>query len=397
MLESPLAFFRGSAIVQAADLAGTPASGIHVQLCGDCHLMNFGGFASPERDLVFDLNDFDETLSGPWEWDLKRLCTSFVLAARWRKLSESEALDAALNVALRYREMMAAYAGMPAMEIWYDRVTFAKVLSSARDDRRLSQHLQAGAERAQRSTSEHVFGKLTAERNGEVGIVDRPPLLFHPNYDLLSAADEFLKIYAQTLHEDQRSLLRRFRAVDAAIKVVGVGSVGTRCFVALLLDELDQPLFLQMKEARRSVLEDYAGESPWRNHGERVVVGQRLLQAVSDIFLGWSRGASGRDYYVRQLRDMKISAELELFDATVMSRYATLCGGTLARAHAKAGAAAAIAGYLGRSNAFDVAVAKYAVAYADQVERDYEAFAEAVQRGEFATETSASLAENATI
>ncbi len=357
--------------------------------------MNFGGFASPERDLVFDLNDFDETLTGPWEWDIKRLCTSFVLAARWRKFSEVQARDAARTVALRYREMMNAYAGMSAMEIWYDRITFAKVLNAARDDRRLSQQLQAGAQRAYRSTSEHVFAKLTAERNGQVGIEDRPPLLFHPNYDLLAVADEFTKLYTQTLREDQQLLLKRFHAVDAAIKVVGVGSVGTRCFVVLLLDELNRPLFLQIKEARRSVLEDYAGTSPWPNHGERVVAGQRLLQAVSDIFLGWSRGPSGRDYYVRQLRDMKISVDLELFDANALTRYAALCGATLARAHAKAGGSAAIAGYLGTRDTFDVAVAKYAFAYADQVERDYETFRKAAQRGEIVTETAVPLAENA--
>jgi uncharacterized protein (DUF2252 family) len=393
MLESPFAFFRGSAIVQAADLSRTPASGIQVQACGDCHLMNFGGFATPERDLVFDLNDFDETFPGPWEWDVKRLCASLVLAGRWRGFSEGQARDAAVAAAARYREKIVEYADLSALEVWYNHVTFGEIRESLRGDRRLAQRFDAALRRARRSNSEEVYGKLTTEQNGQIRIIDQPPLIFHPDFDVHTAAHEFTKKYFKTLREDYRALLERFRFIDAAVKVVGVGSVGTRCLIALMLDEADQPLFLQIKEARPSVLQAYTGRSRWRNNGERVVAGQRLLQAVSDIFLGWLRTAAGRDFYVRQLRDMKVSVNLERFSANDLERYGQLCGRTLARAHAKAGAAPPIAGYLGSSDAFDVALGRYAVAYADQVERDYKAFRTAVRNGKLNTEAGGSLTE----
>jgi uncharacterized protein (DUF2252 family) len=271
--------------------------------------------------------------------------------------------------------------------------TNSKVLDSVRNDPILTRRLDSEAQRAYQNTSEHLYGKLTTQQNGVVSIEERPPLLFHPAYDLVADAQEFMTRYSKSLREDHCTLLRRFRAVDAAIKVVGVGSVGTRCFVVLMLDERDRPLFLQVKEARRSVLEDFSTDSQWLNNGERVVAGQRLLQAVSDIFWGWSSSPTGRDYYVRQLRDMKMTANLDTFNASALARYGRLCGATLARAHAKAGGSARIAGYLGTNDAFDLAIGKYAVAYADRVERDYDVFRAAARRGEIPTEVPDSLTE----
>jgi len=395
MLESPFAFFRGSAIVQANDLTSTPISGLRVQACGDCHLMNFGGFATPERELIFDINDFDETFPAPWEWDVKRLCVSLVLAARWRGFNKANVHECARAGARRYREMTNTYADMATIDVWSSHISYADIRQAVEGDRQLRRLLDADIKRAQRSTSEHVYGKITMEVAGETRITDQPPLLFHPQFDLLTASREFFDAYAQTLREDHRSLLQRYRLVDAALKVVGVGSVGTRCLVVLFVGEQHEPFFLQVKEARRSVLEHHAGQppSPWRNHGERVVAGQHMMQAASDIFLGWSRGPNRRDFYVRQLRDMKVSFELEQLDARGLTLYGQLCGAALARAHAKAGQTARIAGYLGTSEAFDDAVCRYSLAYADQVERDYAAFQAAVRRGEVETETTGSIIE----
>ncbi|MGH7059511.1 MAG: DUF2252 domain-containing protein, partial [Stellaceae bacterium] len=393
MLQSPFAFYRGTAALMAADLAHTPVSGLRVQACGDAHLMNFGGFATPERNLAFDVNDFDETFPAPWEWDVKRLCASLVLAARWRGFSTGQAREAANAAVSRYRERMTVFADMPTMEVWYSRLNLLDLVAQARGDRRLARLVDRDIRRAQTNSSEHVYGKITATVNGVTRIIDQPPLLSHPNQDLQALGEEFLKQYGVTLREDFRALLQRFRLVDAALKVVGVGSVGTRCYIVLLLGEHNEPLFLQVKEARRSVLEMHAGPSPWRNQGERVVAGQHLMQAVSDIFLGWARGPEGRDFYVRQLRDMKIAAEIDQLDAPELALYGRLCGGALARAHAKAGQSPAIAGYLGASDAFDDAIAKYSLAYADQIERDYETFRAAIRSGRLRTETSALLVE----
>ena len=267
MLESPFAFFRGSAIVQANDLAPTPISGIRVQACGDCHLMNFGGFGTPERRLLFDINDFDETYPAPWEWDVKRLCVSLVLAARWRGFAKPQAREAADAAVRRYREKIAAYAEMATFEVWSSAITYDDIRRAVEGERKLSRLLDTNIERAQRSTSEHVYGKITTEVAGTIRITDQPPLLFHPQFDLLAACEEFFGTYAQTLREDHRALIERFRLVDAALKVVGVGSVGTRCFVVLFIGEQGEPFFLQVKEARRSVLEHHPGQpaSPWRN------------------------------------------------------------------------------------------------------------------------------------
>jgi uncharacterized protein (DUF2252 family) len=394
MLESPFAFFRGSSVVQAADLAHTPASGVLVQACGDAHLMNFGGFATPERDLVFDINDFDETFPAPWEWDVKRLAASLVLAVRWRGFSSSTAREAVAAAAVRYREAMRRYAGGSTLAVWYSHVTSDDLLARSSKREKDASLVKASMKEAQKRTSEHLFHKITTMVDGSPRIVDQPPLLFHSsNSQAHEMAAAFLAKYAGTLRDDYQALFNRFRFVDVALKVVGVGSVGTRCLIALMLGAHDDPLFLQIKEARQSVLEPYTGGSPAKHQGERVVTGQRLMQSSSDIFLGWARGPAGRDFYVRQLRDMKVSAHIETYAAATLVRYGALCGEVLARAHAKAGQAPSIAGYLGASGVFDDALEDYAIGYADQVEQDYERFREAARDGRIRTETNPSPVE----
>jgi uncharacterized protein (DUF2252 family) len=277
--------------------------------------------------------------------------------------------------------------------VWYSRLSYDSIRKQLKRNPKLEQLVAEDIKRAQNSTAEHVYNRIVTHQNGTIQIVDEPPLLFHVNADLKEHGEAFLRRYSATLREDYRVLFDRFRLADAALKVVGVGSVGTRCYIVLLFDEHDNPLFLQIKEACASVLEPHHGPSPWKQNGERVVAGQRLMQAASDIFLGWARGPRGRDFYVRQLRDMKLSAQLERCDATLFKLYVELCGEALARAHAKAGQAPPIAGYLGKSGAFDEAIANYAVGYADQVERDYEALGNAARNGVIQTETSGSLTE----
>jgi uncharacterized protein (DUF2252 family) len=383
MLQSPFAYFRGTALVQAHDLAGTPASGIVLQACGDCHLMNFGGFATPERKLVFDINDFDETLSAPFEWDVKRLAASFVIAARWRGFKDDQARELAVQMVASYHEAMRKRANGKVLEGWYSEITLEHLQELVGDDADLIGRVSRKIAEARKPTQEHVFHKFTIPRGGLPHIVDEPPLLYHMDMHELNAQiiAPALKRYRETLREETRVLFDSFKFVDIAVKVVGVGSVGTRCFVALFLADPNDPLFLQIKEARRSVLEQYTRRAPVPHNGERVVVGQRLMQAASDIFLGWTRGPHGRDYYVRQLRDMKISADVESQTPRAMRAYAAFCGLVLARAHDKAGDAAPIAGYLGNADRFEEAIGNYAVAYADQVERDYETFVKAVRSG----------------
>ncbi|MBN9529166.1 MAG: DUF2252 domain-containing protein [Alphaproteobacteria bacterium] len=384
MMESPFAFYRGTALIQAHDLAGTPSSGITVQACGDCHLLNFGGFATPERNLIFDLNDFDETHPGPWEWDLKRLVASLVLAARWRSFDKATAEEAVGTAVAAYRDWIASHAGDSTLDTWYARITWDDLRKSAKTKRATSR-IEAYIDKARTRTSEHVFHRITRDVGGRPRIVDEPPLLFHSfpglKVDIDKVVPKFLGDYGQTLRDDHRALFERFEFVDAAIKVVGVGSVGTRCFVALMMDRTGHPLFLQVKEARPSVLAGYVGQKGPRHHGERIVTGQRLMQAASDIFLGWTRGPGGRDFYIRQLRDMKIAVEVTELAADGLCLYAGLCGRALARAHAKAGAAAAISGYIGSGQSFIAALTRYALGYADQVEQDYEAFRLAVRAG----------------
>lgn len=397
MVQSAFAYFRGTAAVQAYDLAGTPTSGIVVQACGDCHLMNFGGFATPERNIVFDINDFDETLLAPFEWDLKRLAASFVIAARWRGFQDDEAREMAVQTAASYRESMRKRESTGVLEAWYSRITLADAQALVRDTVDLSGRLKKKIAEARKQTHEHVFQKLTSPSRGLPRIVDQPPLLYHVNRKEFSprAVAHVFKEYRETLPEERRIMFDRFKLVDWALKVVGVGSVGTRCFVALFLAAPDDALFLQVKEARPSVLEPYTGTKKVAHNGQRVVVGQRLMQSASDIFLGWSRGPAGRDAYFRQLRDMKVSADIETQPPKVMRAYAMLCGLPLARAHDKAGDAAMIAGYLGSSDQFDEAIGDYAVAYADEVERDYKTFVRAVRSGRLKTDVSPSRLETA--
>jgi uncharacterized protein (DUF2252 family) len=390
MLQSPFAFFRGGAAIQAYDLADTPTSGIDVVACGDCHLLNFGGFATPERNIVFDINDFDETSIAPFEWDLKRLAASFAVAARSRDFQPDQVREIAVESAAAYRETMHEHLHYSVLESWYSRITKDDILALFRHDAEALDRSKKIFAKAQRQTSEHVFEKLTTLADGPPRIVDQPPLLYHPHDPEVTddTIETFFAAYRKTLPEERRLLFQRFRLVDVALKVVGVGSVGTRCYIALFMADANDPLFLQVKEARRSVLEPYTGKTPVEHNGQRVVLGQRMMQSASDIFLGWAKVPAGRDYYVRQLRDMKMSAQVEAQSPQTMRSYARLCGKTLARAHDKAGDAAAIAGYLGENDDFDRALGDYALAYADQVERDYAAFSKAVRSGRLKSDLS---------
>lgn len=398
MLASPFAFFRGAALVMAHDLASTPNTGLGVQLCGDAHLMNFGGFGSPERQLVFDLNDFDETLPGPWEWDLKRLAASLAVAGRECGFTDAERRTAVQRTARTYREVIGHFASMGNLAVWYSRLDAAtlRTLKAARVGGRARRRVRQTAERARAHDHVRAFSKLTTVVDGTVRLVSRPPLVVRlaellgdDAADLSGAIAKLIAEYARSLPGDRRVLLDGFRVQDMALKVVGVGSVGTRCWVVLLRgrDHTD-PLFLQVKEAGPSVLEPFLGKSTYANHGQRVVEGQRLMQAVSDVLLGWVRttGIDGqrRDFYVRQLWDWKGSIDVTTMVPLGMALYGEVCAWTLARAHARSGDRVAIAGYLGSSDAFDRAMASFAESYADQNERDYDALRAAVRSGRLA-------------
>jgi uncharacterized protein (DUF2252 family) len=390
MMASPFAFMRGSAIVMAHDLAGTPKTGIQAQLCGDAHLMNFGAYASPERALLFDLNDFDETLPGPWEWDVKRLAASLVVAGRENGFDAADCRRAAQASVASYRQRMAEFSEMGELEVWYSRVSeedLRGLLSDAKSKKKTTKKMNKAVRKARGRDSLQALSKLTRVVDGRRMIIDDPPLLVRiPEEDeLRSLIYGILESYKRTLQDDRRHLLDRYRFVDAARKVVGVGSVGTRAYVVLLAgrDE-DDPLFLQVKEAGASVLEGHVSSSTHEHHehhGHRVVAGQRLMQAASDIFLGWFRGTAGHDFYWRQLRDMKGSADVERLSSDELVLYAGLCGWALARAHARSGDRVQIAAYLGKSERFDGAIADFAEAYADQNERDHAALCAAVKSG----------------
>jgi uncharacterized protein (DUF2252 family) len=383
MVQSPFAFLRGSAALMAHDLASTPTTGLRVQACGDCHLMNFGGFASPERTLIFDINDFDETLAAPWEWDVKRLAASVAVAARHLGASKRDGRAAVLTCVRSYRERLRRFARMTVLDVWYHRIPFKTLvhLSRTAEERKL---WEQGARSARARTAVHVIPKLVATVREHRHVVDNPPCIYHPA-DVAAFEAEMRTLfqhYRASLPDSVRFLFGRYRFVDAAVKVVGVGSVGTRCAVAYFEAGPDDPLLLQVKEAQHSVLEPYAGKSPYANQGQRVVFGQRLMQSASDIFLGWARAeAGGFDFYVRQLRDMKGSVPLEAMTPPDLADYAEYCGWALARAHAKGGDAAQISGYLGKGDAFDRALAAFADAYADQTERDHAALVAAVRSG----------------
>jgi uncharacterized protein (DUF2252 family) len=396
MLPSPFTFYRGTALNMAVDLAGTPTTGFRVQACGDAHLGNFRCFATPERRVIFDIHDLDETLPAPWEWDVKRLSASFVLACRANGLSDKRARDAVLTCARSYREAMERFSTMRALEIWYARFEAKKLIEDIEDPdvRARSQKSLVKARRL--CVVEDVFPKLADTSGATPTIKDNPPLIYH---HLEHGEDEFYRQieevfsrYRESLPDDRRVLLDRYALKDKAIKVVGVGSVGTVCSVALLMASKKDPLFLQVKEARPSVLEPFAGPSIYPNQGQRVVKGHRLMQAASDIFLGWTQDSSGRHFYVRQLRDAKLKFRDEQFKSAKMVIFADWCGGTLARAHARSGEPALISGYLGKCDVFDRAVADFAVAYADQVEADFDRFTRAVREGTIEAQTDDAIA-----
>lgn len=365
MRASPFGFYRGAAAVMAADLACVPLTGLRVQLCGDAHLANFGGFATPERRLVFDVNDFDETLAGTWEWDVLRLATSLEIAARARAFRKRIRSSTVGAVVRSYRFRMLQYSRMPPLDVWYSHIDASRVAELAR-----VRKMGAG---------EHVPPKLVRDERGNLQFVPNPPLVEPLDDDderCIGARATFAS-YRETLPPQVRVLLDRFTLVRLARKVVGVGSVGTRCLVALFSTDRGEPLVLQLKEATASALEAYLPRSTFANHAERVVVGQHLMQAASDAFLGWTRSADGHDFYVRQLRDMKMTVALDRLDPFELEDYGAHCGWTLARAHARTGNAQHIAAYLGRSDAFDLAVTAFAARYADQNERDYETYVKA--------------------
>lgn len=384
MMQSPFTFYRGSAAIMAADLAKTAQSGLRVQACGDAHLLNFGAFATPERNVVFDINDLDETLPAPWEWDVKRLTASVVIAGRYLRLSETDCARAAAATVRSYREHMTDYSSKRALEVWYETIGIDDVMGLLNENirERVKKRVEVAAEK---STPEFVFPKLVEHRGAEPRFKDDPPLIFHPSADqapgITSGFSEPVARYRASLPDHVRVLFDRYHLCDIAIKVVGIGSVGTMCAVGLWVAAEDDPLFLQVKEARASVLEPYAGKSLYPNHGQRVVCGQRLMQSASDIFLGWTTGENGRDHYVRQLRDVKLSAIVEDWDEALLREYGKLCAWALAKAHARSGDAARIAGYMGAGSTFDDAISEFAVEYADQNDRDYRAFIKAVREG----------------
>ena len=400
MLVSPFAFYRGAAAVMAFDLAPAPRTGLHAQLCGDAHLSNVGGFASPERSLVFDLNDFDETLPGPFEWDVKRLAASFEVAGRDRDFSNAQRAKAVLSAVRSYREWMRTLAGARNLDVWYSRLDVEAIERNlrAQQAKRQAETVAKAAAKARTKDSLKALAKLTQEVDGERRIVSDPPLIVSAADLARDAGIDFerrlesiihglYRDYRRTLQPDRRHLLEEFRMVDLARKVVGVGSVGTRCWILLLLGrDGDDPLFLQIKEAQASVLEPYLGQSEYENHGERVVAGQRLMQATSDIFLGWLRSketldGAERDFFVRQLWDWKASVDLDTILPEGLELYGQVCGFLLARAHARSGDRIAIASYLGKGDSFDRALAEFAVAYADQNERDHAALRKAADQG----------------
>jgi uncharacterized protein (DUF2252 family) len=403
MMVSPFTYYRGAALPMASDLATTPASGLPVQVCGDAHLSNFGIFGSADHRLVFDVNDFDETLPGPWEWDVKRLAASMEVAARDNSFADKDRRDIVMATVASYRNAMRSFAGMNGLDVWYARADIEQIRAEFDSELKARQRklLDKGIAKAQTRDSMQEVAKLTRMVDGKPRIIAQPPVLV-PADDLIpsemdraafvKSVTDLIGKYRRTLETDRRYLLEQYEYCDMARKVVGVGSVGTRCWIVLMLgrDESD-PLFLQVKEAEDSVLSRFVGASKYPNQGQRVVAGQRLMQASSDIFLGWQRvtdGLDGRphDYYVRQLRDWKFSIDIQTLIPHGMRIYGELCGWTLARAHARSGDRIAIASYLGSGDVFDKAIAQFAVVYADQNEKDQQALVDAVKSGRLTAE-----------
>jgi len=403
MMVSAFTYYRGAALPMASDLATTPVSGLAVQACGDAHLSNFGVFGSAERRLVFDVNDFDETLPGPWEWDVKRLAASLEVAGRGNRFGAKDRREIVMASVARYRQAMRTFAGMTNLDVWYARADVDDLQAefASQMKKRQLKMVDKGMAKAQTRDNMQELAKLTRVVDGRPRIISEPPLLV-PIPELLpeqtdqeafqAQIEDLLAKYRRTLETDRRFLLETFEYADMARKVVGVGSVGTRCWIVLMLGRNESdPLFLQVKEADASVLSRYVGASKYTNMGQRVVAGQRLMQATSDIFLGWQRAEAGldgkqRDFYVRQLRDWKFSMPIEIMVPRGMRIYGELCGWTLARAHARSGDRIAIAAYLGSSDVFDQAITRFAAAYADQNERDHQALVDAVASGRLTAE-----------
>jgi uncharacterized protein (DUF2252 family) len=385
MMQSPFAFYRGAAAIMAADLAALPSTGIRVQACGDCHLLNFGCFGTPERRLIFAINDFDETLPAPWEWDIKRLAASFVVAGRHNGFSTGEAREAAQACVRSYRERMREFAKMGVLDLWYFSIDAEALIETVEDDIAKQRAHKRAAKARDRDVLDEDFPELVTFEGGAHRIRDNPPLIFHFQGEEESVFKarvlKAFESYRASLAEDRRLLLDHYELKDFAAKVVGVGSVGTRCAILLMMGGADDPLFLQVKQAQASVLEPYAGASIYPNHGQRVAMGQRLMQSATDIFLGWTETDVGNHFYIRQMRDMKIKPLVELFGPALMNQYAEACGWALARAHARSGDAAKIAGYLGKKEDFDEALADFSESYADQNEMDHKALVQAVREG----------------
>ena len=383
MSASPFVFYRATASLMARDLSFTPSSGINVQICGDCHLMNFGGFATPERHMVMDINDFDETLPGPWEWDVKRLAVSFILAAREKNLNSNNARDIVMDLITAYQNALDEFANMNLLDLWYLKFDLEEIVKEQKSDE-LKDRLAKNLAKGNKQTHDKVFYKMTSDNMGQFTITDQPPLILHP-FNLEESRDminTFFEQYKSTLQPDRRLLFEQYHITDVALKVVGVGSVGTRCYVALLLNDDNEPLFIQVKEARQSVLEPFNKASIYGHHGERIVQGQRLMQSASDIFLGWTTGPQGRQYYLRQLRDKKISPDINTLNKEFLTIYAQYCARVLAKAHCKTNQGAVICGYIGKGNRFAESIAQFAELYADQTEKDFEEFKKAIQKGE---------------
>ena len=393
MMVSPFTFYRGAAAIMAADLAHTPATGLNLLAVGDCHLLNFGGFATAERQLIFDINDFDEVSLAPWEWDVKRLVASFVVAGRSNGFSPADCREAAWLAAQGYHQRMADYAGMPTLQVWNDVFDFDELLKKFVDKDMKRFYTKKLASATEQSAHEKEFAKLTFSAGDTPRIVDHPPLIFHygdqRDKELFQIATDSLKGYRKNVSLGVRLLLDRFALVDVAFKVVGVGSVGTVCGIMLLMSGKGDPLFLQFKQARQSVLEPYCGAGPWEHAGERVVVGQRAIQAAGDMFLGWTTGTGKMKnrFYLRQLSDAKIKPVIEIMKPLNLKNYGGLCGRVLARAHARTCDPVVLASYMGKSTAFEDALADFGVAYAEQNERDHAALIAAVRAGKIEART----------
>ncbi len=387
MAANPFAFYRGAAAIMAYDLSHTPVSGLNVVICGDCHLLNFGGFATAERKLIFDINDFDETSIAPWEWDVKRLAASFVIAGRSNGFDALDCREAAWQAAQSYRQSIAQYASMPVLQAWYEAMDLEQIIANIQNKENKRFYTKKLDSAKAQSAHEKEFAKLTYVAGDEPRIIDQPPLIFHYSdirtEEFRTITEKAILDYLASLSPDRRLLLSRYKPVDVAVKVVGVGSVGTFCGIILFISGNGDPLFIQFKQAGQSVLEPYAGPSPFAHAGQRVVVGQRLMQAASDMFLGWFTGSGGMglQYYARQMKDAKIKPVVEIMEPTNLKGYASLCGQALARAHSRSGDAAVLMGYMGKSEAFEDAMADFGQAYADQNERDHAALMAAIRSG----------------